>query len=384
MAELIDRIEQPSHLITDLLAWYDEFAATLPWRNTPDPYRAWLSEIMLQQTQIATVTPYYARFLARFPTVEALAAAPLDDVLKAWEGLGYYSRARNLHRAAQQVTVSGQFPKNAAEWQTLPGIGRYTAGAIASMVYGEAVAALDGNAIRVLSRIADLSEDVTRPATIRDLWALAELLVPADRPGAYNQAIMDLGRTICTGRKPLCNKCPVAAYCQANQAGTQSQRPVKAARAPIPHQDVIAALIFNQNGEILISQRPVNGLLGGLWGLPGATLQPDETAVDCLRRALSITVETDPERLAIGEQMALVQHAFTHFRLSLHVHIAKWRTEAAPTVLGSADQRWVKLDQLDTFAFARADRRALDTLRKQGVLPDDASAPNFWQTAYNL
>ena len=375
MPELIDSAPE---LIADLLAWYDIHAATLPWRNTTDPYRAWLSEIMLQQTQIATVTPYYERFLARFPTVDALAAAPLDDVLKAWEGLGYYSRARNLHRAAQQVAATKQFPHTAADWQLLPGIGPYTAGAIASMVYGEPVAALDGNAIRVLSRITNLAEDVTRPATVRHLWRVAESLVPRDRPGAYNQAIMDLGRTICTSRKPQCAQCPLAVHCQAMQAGTQLQRPVKAARAPIPHQDVIAALLINPSGELLIMQRPANGLLGGLWGLPGATLLPDESVVDCLRRALNVTTASEiAEKLEMGEQVALVQHAFTHFRLTLHIHIAKWMAAEMPIVLASADQRWVTPDKLDVFAWARADRRALDVLRKQGLLAYDPATTKF-------
>src|SRR5579859_2992261 len=239
--------------VHDLLAWYDAHGATLPWRGSTDPYRVWLAEIMLQQTQITTVAPYYAHFLDRFPTIEALAKAPIDSVLKLWEGLGYYSRARNLHRAAQQIVSerAGQFPLTAADLGSLPGIGRYTAGAIASIAYGERVAALDGNAMRVLSRIADNANDVTKPATIRHLWALAESLVPTDRPGAYNQAIMDLGRTICTSKKPRCAVCPVSTHCHAFQAGTQAQRPVKAPRIETPHYDMSAGLIRNRTGEIL-------------------------------------------------------------------------------------------------------------------------------------
>ena len=357
----------------DLLAWYDVHAAALPWRVSREPYRVWLAEIMLQQTQIATVTPYYARFLERFPTVEALAAAPIDDVLKAWEGLGYYSRARNLHRAAQHIVTehAGQFPTTAAGWETLPGIGHYTAGAIASIAYGERVAALDGNAIRVLSRIIDLADDVTRPATIRHLWTLADSLVPADRPGAYNQAIMDLGRTICTAKNPQCGLCPVSSHCRAYQAGTQRQRPVKAARAPTPHYDVSAGLIHNRAGEILIAQRPAEGLLGGLWALPGGTCEPGESLPGCLRRALNVS----EAELTIGELAARVQHAFTHFRMTLHVYGCRWESERAlPESAAYANWRWVTRETLDAFAFARADRRALDIIRQTRWL--DASSEN--------
>ncbi|MHB8624993.1 MAG: A/G-specific adenine glycosylase [Aggregatilineales bacterium] len=351
----------------DLLAWYGVHAAALPWRTSHDPYRVWLAEIMLQQTQTATVAPYYARFLDRFPTVEALAAAPIDAVLKAWEGLGYYSRARNLHRAAQQIVAerAGQFPTTAAEWETLPGIGRYTAGAIASIAYGEQVAALDGNAIRVLSRIADVPDDVAHPATVRRLWALAESLVPIDHPGAYNQAIMDLGRTVCTSKSPRCGVCPVSIHCRAYQAGSQAQRPVKAPRAPTPHYDVSAGFIRNRTGEILIAQRPTEGLLGGLWALPGGTCAPGESPTDCLRR----TLNASESELKIDELAARVQHAFTHFRMTLHVYWCRWESEReSPDTSAYADRRWVLPETLDSFAFARADRRALDSIRQTSWL----------------
>src|SRR5215212_5496516 len=214
----------------DLLNWYDAHAADLPFRRTHDPYRIWLSEIMLQQTQVTTVIPYFERFLARFPTVESLAAAPLDDVLKLWEGLGYYSRARNLHRAAQHIVTDhgAHFPTTAIELQALPGIGRYTAGAIASIAYNEPVAVLDGNVMRVLTRLYDIADDIAAPATQKRLWTLAESLVPPDHPGNFNQAMMELGRTICKPRQPLCAACPVSAHCLAFQRGVQSERPVKA------------------------------------------------------------------------------------------------------------------------------------------------------------
>jgi A/G-specific adenine glycosylase len=216
----------------DLLKWYTEAAADLPWRRSRDPYRVWLSEIMLQQTQVATVIPYFERFIAAYPDVRALAAAPLAAVLKCWEGLGYYSRARNLHRAAQEVVnaCDGKFPTSAAALIKLPGIGRYTANAIASIAFGERVAALDGNVIRVLSRLYDIPDEVSQPKTQERLWMLAEALITDEsvqEPGEYNQAMMELGREICRPRKPRCGVCPVREHCAALAAGTQSERPNK-------------------------------------------------------------------------------------------------------------------------------------------------------------
>jgi A/G-specific adenine glycosylase len=347
----------------DLLAWYDRAAADLPWRRARDPYPIWLSEIMLQQTQVAAVIPYFERFMARYPTIRDLAAAPLDDVLKLWEGLGYYSRARNLHRAAQQIVrdYDSQFPVTAAELQKLPGIGRYTARAIASIAFGEAVAVLDGNVIRVLTRIYDVAEDVKIPSTQARLWTLAEGLVPADRPGDYNQAIMELGRTICKPRQPLCKVCPVAAHCLAFQRGVQAQRPVKAAKPQTPHFDVTAGVIWNDAGQLLIAQRPADGLLGGLWEFPGGKREGNETLPECLsrelREELAITV-------AVEDLLVKVKHAFTHFKITLHAFRCRY-LEGPPQAIGCADWRWVQPDELDRFAFGRADRRVIAELRAQ-------------------
>ncbi|MBX7251062.1 MAG: A/G-specific adenine glycosylase, partial [Candidatus Promineofilum sp.] len=215
-----------------LLSWWDANRADLPWRRTQDPYAIWIAEVMLQQTQIAAVVPYYERWLARFPTVAALAAAPLDDVLKQWEGLGYYSRARHLHAAAQRIVADhgGRLPDTLEELLRLPGVGRYTAGAVASIAYGVRAPVLDGNVIRVLSRLFDVAEDVTRPETRARLWALAEALVPAERPGDYNQALMELGQVICVPQRPRCLLCPLRDDCLARQRGTQLERPVRPPR----------------------------------------------------------------------------------------------------------------------------------------------------------
>ena len=242
-----------------LLAWWDAGHVDLPWRGTRDPYAIWVAEIMLQQTQVATVIPYYERWLAQLPAVADLAAASLDKVLKLWEGLGYYSRARHMHAAAQRVMreYNGRFPTTAAELQKLKGIGRYTAGAIASIAFDEAVPVLDGNVIRVLSRLTDLAEDVTQAATKKQLWQLAESLVPQERPGDYNQALMELGQQICQPARPLCLLCPLSELCLARQRGTQLERPVKPPRRRTPHYDVVAGIIWHKDeARFLIAQRP--------------------------------------------------------------------------------------------------------------------------------
>jgi A/G-specific adenine glycosylase len=351
-------------IATDLLAWYDAHAAALPWRASKDPYRVWLSEIMLQQTQVETVKPYYARFLDAYPTVYALAAAPLDDVLKLWEGLGYYSRARNLHRTAQIVADQrlGQFPPSAEGLQMLPGIGRYTAGAIASIAFGEYAPVLDGNVIRVFARLTDLEDDVTQPPTKAKLWELAEAWLPDQRPGDYNQALMELGRTICKPRNPLCNQCPIQAHCLAFQHGTQAQRPVRKPKARTPHYDVAAGIIWNEQGQVLIAQRPLDGLLGGLWEFPGGKQEDGETLADCLQRELREELGIE---VAVGDLFTVVQHGFTHFRITLHAFTCK-HLGGEPQAIGARAWAWVSPDEFARYSFGKADRQVIRAIKERG------------------
>ncbi len=344
-----------------LLAWYDRAAADLPWRRSGDPYHIWLSEIMLQQTQVETVIPYYERFLAAFPTVEALAAAPLAAVLKLWEGLGYYSRARSLHRAARIVVsdLGGRLPTTADGLRQLPGIGPYTAGAVASIAFGQRVPVLDGNVIRVFARLTDLDADVSQPQVRADLWALAARWLPAERPGDYNQALMELGRTVCKPRAPLCESCPLQTHCRAYAAGTQASRPVKARRTPIPHYDVTAGLIWNASGRLLIAQRPLDGLLGGLWEFPGGKREPGETLEDCLRRELREELAIEVE---VGELFTVVRHAFTHFKITLHAFSCRY-VSGPPQAIGARAWAWAAPEQLDAYTFGRADREVIAALR---------------------
>lgn len=347
-----------------LIGWFEAHRADLPWRRTRDPYAIWLSEMMLQQTQVATVIPYYERFLTRFPTVEALAAAPLDDVLKTWEGLGYYSRARNLHRAAKMIVddLGGQFPNTVDGLLALPGVGRYTAGAIASIAFDQDAPILDGNVIRVLARVFNISGDVTQHATQRELWALSEQLVPTGQAALWNEGLMELGRRICTPRSPDCERCPIAAFCEARKLGVQEQRPVKTPKAKTPHYDVTAGIIRREDGCMLITQRPTDKMLGGLWEFPGGKREPGETLIECLKREIreELAIEID-----VGRQIATVRHGYTHFSITLYAFECQY-ISGEPQAIDCAAWAWVGLDDLEKYALPVTDRKIIDVLKHGG------------------
>jgi A/G-specific adenine glycosylase len=338
-----------------LLAWYRRTARDLPWRKTRDPYRIWLSEILLQQTRVQTVVPYYERFLAAFPTVRALAAVALDRVLKLWEGLGYYTRARNLHRAAQTIaSVGGRFPRTAAEWQCLPGIGPYTAGAIASMAAGEAVAAVDGNVQRVLARIFGIRACVDTSATQAELWRLAEKLLPRKSPGDFNQALMELGARVCRPRGPLCGECPIRARCAAYAGGMQAELPVRRPKRPVPRVEAVAALV-QRRGRYLIIQRPPTGLLAGLYTLPGCELAAGASHAGALRIHVRAALGID---IGLGPPLGSIRHEFSHRRLHIHVYAA--RLLPGPQRLRATGKaRWVTPAQLAALPMAAVDRNLL-------------------------
>lgn len=350
--------------IAPLLHWFEEQAADLPWRRSKDPYHIWLAEVMLQQTQVATVIPYYERFIQQYPTVQDLAVAPQDELMKQWEGLGYYSRARNLQAAAQQLMASygGVLPQTVADLQKLKGVGRYTAGAIASIAFGEASPVLDGNVIRVFARLFDNAEDVRKQTVKNQLWHIAEGLmhaVPDGQAGDYNQALMELGRTICKPRNPACGQCPIAEYCQAYTQGTQHQRPVKTPKPPIPHYDVTCGLIWNQNRDhLLIAKRPTDKLLGGLWEFPGGKVEIGETMEACLARELQ---EELGITVAVEAFFIRVQHAYTHFRITLHAFECQV-IDGEPVCYDCAEWRWVSQADLQAYAFSRADRKIIEYL----------------------
>ena len=279
-------IERKTLFRRALLKWYRREKRDLFWRGTSDPYAVWVVEIILQQTRVEQGGPYIKRFLAAFPTVQDLARATPDRVLKLWEGLGYYTRARNLHKAAKIIADerSGRFPETAEDWQQLPGVGRYTAGAIASIAFGESAPVLDGNVKRVLARLIDLDASIDDGAVTENLWALAALFVRGKLPGDFNQAMMELGANVCTPRAPACEVCPVSKFCFAFERGTQSQRPVRKPKKAVPHYEIVVAAI-KKNGRYLLGKRPPEGLLGGLWEFPGGKVKPGETHAAALRRS---------------------------------------------------------------------------------------------------
>ncbi len=343
-----------------LLKWYQQHARELPWRGAGDAYAIWVSEVMLQQTRVETVIPYYQRWMARFPNVHSLASAPLQEVLKLWEGLGYYSRARNLHRAARIVVEQhkGRLPRRAAELQKLPGIGRYTAAAIASIAFGEDAPALDGNIRRVLARLFDLQVPARSPEGERRLWELAAQHAPSGHVGTYNQALMDLGATICTPRRPACDACPLATFCQARSLGVQAERPLKTPRSAIPHYTVAAAVI-RRNGTVLLGQRPPDGLLGGLWEFPGGKQEADETLIECLQREIA---EELGMRVRVEEHIGSYKHAYSHFQVTLHAYTCRLTGEAEPRAREHSDLRWVQLTELERYPMGKLDRLIAATL----------------------
>jgi A/G-specific adenine glycosylase len=312
---------------------------------------------MLQQTRAETVIPYFERWMERFPTLAALASASQHEVLAAWEGLGYYSRARNLHRAAKMVMAEygGELPHGKKLLQRLPGVGRYTAGAISSIAFGLDEPALDGNIRRVLARLFDVTEPARSPEGERRLWGLAAEHLPPGRAGEYNQALMDLGATVCTPRNPDCLRCPVAEFCQARLLGVQEQRPVEKPKPVIPHYIVTAAIVQRNGAEniVLIAQRPANGLLGGLWEFPGGKVQDGEDLPTCLRR--EIREELGAE-ISVSEPMGIYRHAYTHFRVTLHAFRCKL-VGGEPTPIEVADVRWVTPEALADYPMGKIDRQ---------------------------
>ena len=348
-----------------LLAWYKRHQRDLPWRHTEDPYAIWVCEVMLQQTQVRTAAPFYGRFLERFPTVQALAAAPQDDVLKVWEGLGYYARARNLHRAAQLIASEhgGRLPNTFDELARLPGIGRYTAGAIASMAFGRDEPVLDANVTRVLSRLFAVRGDPRKAPTRHRLWETARLLLPAGNAGRFNQALMDLGAIVCTARVPQCLSCPLSELCVAKRKGLETVLPKRAPRKSIPHVEVTAGLVWDRErsdprARLLITKRCPEDMLGGLWEFPGGRRELGETLRACLARELKEELEIEVE---VGEPFLTVKHAYSHFRITLSAFHCRI-TDGEPQAIACTEWRWVHPLKLGQYAFPRADLRIIERL----------------------
>jgi A/G-specific adenine glycosylase len=345
-----------------LIAWQRQHGRhDLPWQNTRDPYRIWLSEIMLQQTQVSTVIPYYARFLGRFPDVAALAAAPIDDVMALWAGLGYYSRARNLHRCAQAVVDlhGGAFPTSVDALADLPGIGRSTAAAIASFAFGARATILDGNVKRVLARVFGVEGFPGEKRVENAMWTLAESLLPIngsdDDVSAYTQGLMDLGATLCVRGKPDCARCPFADDCVANVTGRQRALPAARPKKAVPTRRTWM-LVLRDGDAVMLEKRPPSGIWGGLWSLPEAA---DEDTLAERARDLGGDGEVLP--------LAPLTHTFTHFRLDIEPRLVEVdRAGGGHAVLGDAETVWVPLHNIDAYGVPAPVRKLLDGL--QGAL----------------
>ena len=342
-----------------LLAWYRREKRDLPWRHTRDPYRIWVAEIMLQQTQVPTALPYYRRFLARFPTVRALARASDQNVLKAWQGLGYYRRAINLREAARRIERdhAGRVPDDAAAFGRLPGVGRYTCGAVQSIAFGRRLAALDGNAARVLARWFAVRRPVHAAATRAGLWAAAEAIVPPRAPGDWNQALMELGSRVCTPRRPRCPACPVQRLCRAFARGLQEEIPPPRRRRPVPHIQVGVGIVWRR-GRVLLCKRRPDAMLGGLWEFPGGKVRPRESVADCIRRELR---EECGLEVTVGRHLVDVTHTYSHLRVTLrcrHCRSARGRAKA----LGCDAARWVRPARIADYPLPAADVRILEAI----------------------
>ena len=343
-------------LSTQLLSWFTRHGRKdLPWQNDPSPYRVWVSEVMLQQTQVATVIPYYQAFMTRFPEVRRLAAAPLDDVLHLWSGLGYYARARNLHRAAGLVCSEhqGEVPRDFAALEALPGIGRSTAGAILALSTGQRYPILDGNVKRVLSRIHRVEGWYGDSAVAKQLWGLAERHTPKTQVAAYTQAIMDLGATLCTRGKPACARCPLQAQCAAYRDDCVAAYPTPKPRRTLPVRESRVLLLRNAAGEVLLQRRPPVGIWGGLWSFP--EVPADQDAQQWCRTQLRCRVQRIDE-------WPVLRHTFSHFHLDMRPLVAQLKTlEAA--VLEDPDRVWYNSAQPDRRGLAAPVTRLLAQLR---------------------
>ncbi len=362
-----------------LLRWYVKEARDLPWRRTRDPYAILVSEVMLQQTRVDTVVSYYRRFLRAYPTAQALARAPIDDVLKLWEGLGYYRRAHNLHRAAREIVSrhGGEVPADLAALRALPGIGPYTAAAVASIAFDVDEPVLDGNAVRVLSRFFRVPGNPAHAATRRALEDAARSLLVPGRTSETNQALMDLGARVCVPRAPRCGECPLAPDCAAHRRGEEARFPERAARRAIPHRDVVAGVVWEKGREpgdpgarILLAQRAADDMLGGLWEFPGGTVEGGESFEEALARELQEELGIGVD---VGASVTVVEHAYSHFRMSLHVFHCRI-VRGRPRPLGCAALEWVGVGEIGRFAVSVADRKVAQALAKRSARPQGPGA----------
>jgi A/G-specific adenine glycosylase len=348
-----------------LLAWYRRHARDLPWRRTRDPYAIWVSEVMLQQTQVATVVPYFERFLAGLPTLASLAAVPLSQVLRLWEGLGYYRRARHLHAAARSMMKAhaGQLPDDPAELGSLPGFGRYTVGAVLSQAYGRPLAIVEANSRRVLSRYFGLGENAPRMKTERAIWAVAEALVPKHVPGEFNQALMELGALVCTPRGPDCSSCPLHAGCRARRSGLQASLPVTAARGAVERIQEVAVVPVRR-GKVLVLKRGQAERWAGLWEFPHGPLRARESTT---KAAVRILRELTGLKAKPRAAHTNIRYSVTRFRYDMECFVAESNRDKV-ALASHVSGRWLTEADLKSLPMSAPQRRLAEwlVLKKRG------------------
>ena len=341
-----------------LLKWYDANVHPFPWRSTRNPYQIWLSEIMLQQTQVNTVVPFYNRWVAKYPTIKLVAEANMDSLLKMWEGLGYYARVRNFHSACIAVTdrFGGRVPDNYQDFQSLPGVGPYVAGAVMSIAYNLPIPAVDGNAYRVVSRIKSINLPFN--SCKNELVAFLSDHISLNRSGDFNQAIMDVGRELCTPKNPSCGICPIQKHCCAFVYNSVDKYPFRAKRKKKPHHLVAVGVVWKRN-KILISKRKANGLLGGLWEFPGGKIKNGEDAKTCVIRKINekLGAHVKPRRL-----LKQIKHAYSHFTITLNAYQCDY-VSGLPRALKCDDWKWILPQQIADLPFSKANHKLFDQIQ---------------------
>lgn len=343
-----------------LIAWYHQNKRSMPWRDCGNPYFIWISEIMLQQTRVQQATPYFLHFTKTFPDVKTLAEADRQDVLKAWEGLGYYSRARNLHEAARQIMQrhEGIFPQQYDEIRALKGIGPYTAAAVSSIAFNLPHAVMDGNVIRVLSRYFGIGDDVSRPGTQKQIQTLADQLLGQHPPSDFNQGMMELGATVCTPKKPACLHCPLQQDCMAAATARTEQLPYKAPKKKVPHHQIVVGICRREDGKLLIALRPDDKMLGGLWEFPGGKVEKGEDRKQALKRELREELGVEVQ---VNSRLTELKHAYSHFKITMNAYLCRITT-GMPAPKESKELRWIAPGELHDYPFPKANRKLTEAL----------------------
>ncbi|UCG51220.1 MAG: A/G-specific adenine glycosylase [Candidatus Latescibacterota bacterium] len=344
--------------------WFEQNSRDLPWRHTNDPYLIWVSEVMLQQTQVKTVIPYFQKFVAEYPDILTLANASLNDVLRHWEKMGYYSRARNLHTAARQLVrdADGVVPPDYPSFRKLPGVGDYIASAVLSIAFGQPHAVVDGNTKRVLSRLFLIDAPANHSSSTAVFKKLAEEILDHGDPGLFNQAMMELGATVCKPRNPACDECPVKKHCKAFRAGQQDEYPIRIERRKTPKYHIAVGVVY-KGDKILITRRKEKGLLGGLWEFPGGKVRKEESAAEACKREIEEEVNLDVE---VTDHVTHVDHAYSHFKIGVDVFACRYLAGKVK-LNGPIDHRWILVEDTAHYPFPAVNHKIFPHLKIRDV-----------------